>query len=700
MSDIEARIVQLRAQLRQADTDYYVRSSPTLSDFEYDALMRELQQAEKEHPEFDDPDSPTKRVGSDLSEGFVQEKHRYPMLSLGNTYNEGDVQEFFNRTQRLLGEEFEIVCELKFDGTSLSLTYEHGRLIKALTRGDGEKGDNVTANVRTIRSIPLQLTGDAYPDFFEIRGEVLMPWQVFEDLNREREAQEEPLLANPRNAASGTLKQLNPKIVAARRLDAYLYSLLGDSLPADKHYDNLQAARSWGFRVSEHMRVCRTLDEVMDFIHYWDTERRNLPVATDGIVLKVNSLKQQQELGLTAKSPRWAIAYKFQAERACTRLESVSFQVGRQGTVTPVANLSPVQLSGTVVKRATLHNADFMAQLDLRLGDRVYVEKGGEIIPKIVGVDLDARSGNVVREIPFIEKCPECGTPLVHEEGEAAWYCPNADACPPQIKGRIEHFVSRKAMNIEGIGEEIISMLYERGLLHGIADLYRLKAADVAALEGMGKKSASNLMKSLEASRKVPFERVLFALGIRFVGVNVARKLSAAFRNIDALMDASAETLAGVDEIGEKIAGSVVGYFADADHLALVEFLRSQGLQMAVGEDRQPTGNALQGLGIVISGVFTRHSRDEYKAIIEANGGKNLSSVSARTSFILAGDNMGPAKREKAEALGVRMVSEEEFLAMLPAEDDVTPSPAPAPKEEKAPKEEEAPFVPYMNSLF
>ncbi len=668
MSQARERIEALRRQLRQADYDYYVKSMPTLSDFEYDALMRELQQLEKEHPECFDADSPTMRVGSDLSTGFRQEAHHYPMLSLGNTYSEAEVQDFFNRTAKLLHDDFEIVCELKFDGTSISLTYEHGRLVKALTRGDGQKGDNVTANVRTIRSIPLQLPDGPWPDFFEMRGEVLMPWEVFELLNREREEQEEALFANPRNAASGTLKQLNPKVVASRKLDAYLYYLLGDKLPSDGHYENMQAARSWGFHVSDAMRKCRTLDEVMDFIHYWDTARRNLPFATDGIVLKVNSLRQQEELGYTAKSPRWAIAYKFQAERACTCLRSVSFQVGRQGTVTPVANLDPVQLSGTVVKRATLHNADFMKQLDLHLGDMVYVEKGGEIIPKIVGVDLDARINRPIEKIVFVDVCPECGTPLVREDGEAAWYCPNMDACPPQIEGRIEHFVSRKAMAIEGIGEEIVHLLCSKGMLHDISDIYRLKADELALLEGLGMKSAEKLMQSIAASRGVPYERVLFALGIRYVGETTAKKLAEAFPTIDALMDASLEQLSAVDEIGERIARSVVEWFSDAAHLAIVEALRAEGLQMASNAEKVLRGDVFAGMGIVISGVFNHHTRDEYKAMIEAYGGKNVASVSAKTSFILAGENMGPSKLEKAQALGVRIVDEETFLSMLPSE--------------------------------
>lgn len=688
------RIEALRERLRRADHDYYVLSAPDLSDFEYDALMRELQQLEAAWPEFFDENSPTQRVGSDLSEGFRQEAHHWPMLSLGNTYSLAEVEAFFQRTAKLLDDDFEIVCELKFDGTSISLTYEHGRLVKALTRGDGQRGDNVTRNVRTIRSIPLQLQGEGYPDFFEMRGEVLMPWQVFEDLNREREQNEEPLFANPRNAASGTLKQLNPQVVASRRLDAYLYYMLGDKLPGDSHYDNLQMARQWGFHVSDAMKKCRTLAEVSAFISYWDTERKNLPFATDGIVLKVNSLAQQEQLGYTAKSPRWAIAYKFQAERARTRLNSVDFQVGRTGIVTPVANLDAVQLSGTTVRRATLHNADFIENLDLHIGDMVYVEKGGEIIPKIVGVDVDHRSEAKVEKVHFVVTCPQCGAPLMREEGEAAWICPDWQHCPPQIKARLVHFASRRAMNIEGLGDETVDLMYRNGYLRDITDIYRLTVEDIASLERLGDKSARNLMAQIEQSRQVPFERVLFALGIRYVGESVAKKLAYAFRDIDTLANASFEQLAAVDEIGEKIAGKLRDFFASPLSRRQIETLKSYGLQFSLADDvGRPASDLLQGRTIVISGTFEHHSRDEYKAMIEAHGGKNAGSVSSKTDFILAGANMGPAKLEKAQALGIRLVDENEFLAMIAA----TPAAAPAVAPKDAPKARDEAF---MNSLF
>ena len=686
----EERIEALRERLRRADHDYYVLSAPDLSDFEYDAMMRELQQLEAAWPEFFDENSPTQRVGSDLSEGFRQEAHHWPMLSLGNTYSLAEVEAFFQRTAKLLDDDFEIVCELKFDGTSISLTYEHGRLVKALTRGDGQRGDNVTRNVRTIRSIPLQLQGEGYPDFFEMRGEVLMPWQVFEDLNREREQNEEPLFANPRNAASGTLKQLNPQVVASRRLDAYLYYMLGDKLPGDSHYDNLQMARQWGFHVSDAMKKCRTLAEVSAFISYWDTERKNLPFATDGIVLKVNSLAQQEQLGYTAKSPRWAIAYKFQAERARTRLNSVDFQVGRTGIVTPVANLDAVQLSGTTVRRATLHNADFIENLDLHIGDMVYVEKGGEIIPKIVGVDVDHRSEAKVEKVHFVVTCPQCGAPLMREEGEAAWICPDWQHCPPQIKARLVHFASRRAMNIEGLGDETVDLMYRNGYLRDITDIYRLTVEDIASLERLGDKSARNLMAQIEQSRQVPFERVLFALGIRYVGESVAKKLAYAFRDIDTLANASFEQLAAVDEIGEKIAGKLRDFFASPLSRRQIETLKSYGLQFALADDvGRPASDLLQGRTIVISGTFEHHSRDEYKAMIEAHGGKNAGSVSSKTDFILAGANMGPAKLEKAQALGIRLVDENEFLAMIAAAPAVAPKDAPKARGEA-----------FMNSLF
>lgn len=665
MNAIEERIKALRSELEQHNYNYYVLSSPTISDKEFDDKMSELQKLEEEHPEFFDPHSPTQRVGSDLSKEFEQVEHKYPMLSLGNTYSEADIREFYERMAKALNEPFEIVAELKYDGTSISLVYENGRLVRAITRGDGTRGDDVTANVRTIRSIPLKLQGDDYPENFEIRGEILLPWAEFDRLNKEREEQEEPLFANPRNAASGTLKQQNPAIVAARKLDAYLYYVLGENLPADTHYGNLEAARKWGFKIPDVIRICNSVEDILKYIEYWDTERKNLPVATDGIVLKVNSLRQQKNLGFTAKSPRWAIAYKFQAERACTRLNSVSFQVGRTGAVTPVANLEPVLLAGTVVKRASLHNADIIASLDLHIGDNVYVEKGGEIIPKIVGVDIDSRSFMMGDKVSFIKKCPECGSLLFRPEGEAAHYCPNTNGCPPQIKGRIEHFVTRKAMNIN-IGPETIEALYDAGLVKNIADLYDLKMTDLLSLERWAEKSARNLMESLRESKQVPFERVLFALGIRYVGETVAKRLALVFHSMDRIRNASFEELVSTNEIGERIAQSVVDYFADENNMAILARLENTGLQMKVSEESLASrSDKLQGLTIVISGTFSSFSRDEYKNMIEQNGGKNVGSVSKKTSFILAGENVGPAKLEKASKLGVRIVSEEEFLKML-----------------------------------
>ena len=665
MNAIEERIKALRSELEQHNYNYYVLSSPTISDKEFDDKMSELQKLEEEYPEFFDPHSPTQRVGSDLSKEFEQVEHKYPMLSLGNTYSEADIREFYERTAKALNEPFEIVAELKYDGTSISLVYENGRLVRAITRGDGTRGDDVTANVRTIRSIPLKLQGDDYPENFEIRGEILLPWAEFDRLNKEREEQEEPLFANPRNAASGTLKQQNPAIVAARKLDAYLYYVLGENLPADTHYGNLEAARKWGFKIPDVIRICNSVEDILKYIEYWDTERKNLPVATDGIVLKVNSLRQQKNLGFTAKSPRWAIAYKFQAERACTRLNSVSFQVGRTGAVTPVANLEPVLLAGTVVKRASLHNADIISSLDLHIGDNVYVEKGGEIIPKIVGVDVDSRSFMMGDKVSFIKKCPECGSLLFRPEGEAAHYCPNTNGCPPQIKGRIEHFVTRKAMNIN-IGPETIEALYDVGLVKNIADLYDLKMTDLLSLERWAEKSARNLMESLRESKQVPFERVLFALGIRYVGETVAKRLALVFHSMDRIRNASFEELVSTNEIGERIAQSVVDYFADENNMAILARLENTGLQMKVSEESLASrSDKLQGLTIVISGTFSSFSRDEYKNMIEQNGGKNVGSVSKKTSFILAGENVGPAKLEKASKLGVRIVSEEEFLKML-----------------------------------
>jgi len=661
---IKEQIEALRRELEQHNYNYYVLSTPSVSDFEFDAKMKELQDLEAAHPEFFDPNSPTQRVGSDIASGFEQVAHVYPMLSLGNTYSDGEIQDFYERTRKALNEEFELVCELKYDGTSISLTYENGVLARAVTRGDGEKGDDVTANVKTIRSIPLRLKGN-FPPSFEIRGEVLLPWAVFEELNREREAQEEPLFANPRNAASGTLKLQNPVVVASRKLDAYFYYMLGEKLPSDLHSGNLMVARSWGFKISDATKVCKTLEDVSAFINYWDVERKNLPVATDGIVIKVNSLTQQKNLGFTAKSPRWAIAYKFQAEKAVTRLNTVSYQVGRTGAVTPVANLDPVQLSGTVVRRASLHNADIIESLDLHIGDMVFVEKGGEIIPKITAVDKDARVliGDKVR---FIKNCPECGAELVRFEGEAAHYCPNESGCPPQIKGKMEHFVSRKAMNIDGLGSETINLLYQNDLLKNIADIYSLKVPDLVRLERLGTKSAYNIQTGVEKSKEVPFERVVFALGIRFVGETVAKKLAFAFKNMETLERATLEELVAVDEIGERIAQSVIQYFSDSANINTINKLKEAGLQMSLSEEKlQARGSALEGLSIVISGSFKHHSRDEYKNLIEINGGKNVGSVSAKTSFILAGENMGPEKLKKAEKLGVKLVDENTFLSMI-----------------------------------
>ena len=664
MTEIE-RIDQLREELHAHNYNYYVLNAPVISDQEFDRLMRELQELEAKHPEHFDANSPTMRVGSDINKNFVQVEHRYPMLSLGNTYSEAEVTEFYERVRKSLNEDFEICCEMKFDGTSISLTYEDGKLVRAVTRGDGTKGDDVTDNVKTIRSVPLVLHGEGYPKSFEIRGEILMPWVVFEELNRERELREEPLFANPRNAASGTLKSQNSSVVANRKLDAYLYYLLGDNLPFDGHYENLQAAEKWGFKISHIMRKVRSLDEIFAFINYWDIERKNLPVATDGIVLKVNSLRQQRNLGYTAKSPRWAIAYKFQAEQALTKLLKVTYQVGRTGAVTPVANLEPVQLSGTVVKRASLHNADIIASLDLHIGDMVYVEKGGEIIPKITGVDVASRPADS-EKVEFITHCPECGSRLIRYEDEAAYYCTNETNCPPQIKGKIEHFISRRAMNIEGLGPETVDQFYQEGMIHDVADLYALKAGEISRLERLGEKSAENIVKGIEASKQVPYERVLFALGIRFVGETVAKKVARAFRSIDALEAATLDDLIHVDEIGEKIAQSIILYFANEQNRRLVERLRQAGLRMeAAEEDLSGHTDILQGKSVVVSGVFARHSRDEYKALIEKHGGKNVGSISKKTSFILAGENMGPSKQEKASQLGIPIVSEEEFLSMI-----------------------------------
>ena len=663
--DEKQRILQLRRELNEHNYKYYVLNQPTIGDQEFDFMMHELQDLEARHPEMADPASPTQRGGSDVSTEFRQVAHNYTMLSLANTYNEQDVADFYNSVKKGLGgEDFEICCEMKYDGLSISLTYVDGRLTQAVTRGDGVHGDDVTANVRTIRSIPLVLKDGDWPREFEIRGEILLPWREFERINSEREAAEEPLFANPRNAASGTLKSLDPKVAASRRLDAYLYYLLGDGIEGDGHYENLMRAKAWGFKISDGMRKVKTLQEIYDFIAYWDTERKNLPVATDGIVLKVNSLRQQRALGYTAKSPRWAIAYKFKAERECTRLNEVTYQVGRTGQITPVANMEPVQLAGTTVRRATLNNEDFIRSLDLHEGDYVYVEKGGEIIPKIVGVDTSRRQADA-RPVEFITHCPECGAELVRYKGEAAHYCPNDAGCPPQIKGRIEHFISRKAMNIDSLGPETVDEYYHRGLIHNVADLYDIRVEQING-DGSRQKSAQRVVDGIAASRQVPFERVVFALGIRFVGETSARLLARKFKNIDALANASLQELMDVDGIGEVIAKSVITYFHNPANVEIVNRLHAYGLQMQLSnEQMQAQDTKLEGKSIVISGVFTRHSRDEYKRIIEENGGKNVGSISGKTSFILAGDNMGPAKLQKAEKLGVPIIDEDTFLKMI-----------------------------------
>lgn len=667
MSDIQKKIQQLRDELNQFNYDYYVLSRPSISDYEFDLKLKELQELELTYPEYLDSTSPTQRVGSDISKEFIQVKHKYPMLSLSNTYSEGEVNDFYERVKKSLNEDFEIVCELKYDGTSISLIYEDGRLQQAITRGDGEKGDDVTNNVKTIQSIPLVLRGNTYPALFEMRGEILMPWNVFEELNKERLEQEEPLFANPRNAASGTLKLQNSSLVAKRKLDAYLYYMLGENLPETTHYGNLLKASEFGFKISEAIRKCNTLEQIIDFIHYWDIERKNLPVATDGIVLKVNSLSQQRNLGYTAKSPRWAIAYKFQAEKAITRLNSVSYQVGRTGAVTPVANLDPVQLSGTVVKRATLHNADIIEALDLYVGDMVFVEKGGEIIPKITAVDVENRV-LIGSKITFITNCPECGSKLVRMEGEAAYYCPNEDNCPPQIKGKLEHFVSRKAMNIDGLGKETIDLLYQNGLVRNISDFYKLKLTDLAYLERLGEKSGKNILEGLSKSKEVSFERVLFALGIRYVGETVAKKLANTLHNIDNIQNSTIEELTNIDEIGERIAESVYNYFRNEKNLELIFRLKAVGLQFQISDLRLSLKtNRLAGLKFVISGTFARHSRDELKKMIDENGGKNIGSVSSAVDYILAGENMGPSKLEKAQKMNIKIISEEEFLTMIEA---------------------------------
>ena len=693
-------ILALRKELEQANYQYYVLNAPTMSDYEFDQKLRRLQDLEALYPDMFDASSPTQRVGSDLNahesaslengaksayslevkakgKGFAQVAHKYPMLSLSNTYSQEEIEDWL----RKLPENVEIVCELKYDGLSISLWYENGVLTKALTRGDGLKGDNVIENIKTITTIPQYIStlesGARIPDFIELRGEVLLSWEAFDRLNKEREAQEEPLFANPRNAASGTLKLQDSDEVARRGLDCYLYYMLGENLPASHHYDRLQIAKQWGFPISDAVKVCHSLEEVMEYIHYWDTERKNLPVATDGIVLKVNDLSIQEELGYTAKSPRWAIAYKFPAEKQLTRLNAITYQVGRTGVVTPVANLEAVQLSGTTVQRATLHNEDFIRQLDIREGDMVWVEKGGEIIPKIIGKEvphsgslengtsaysLEFRGGGYT----FPTKCPECGAKLVRVEGEAAWRCPNEVSCPPQIKGKMEHFVSRKAMNIDGLGSETIDLLYSQGLLKNIADIYVLTQEDIACQERLGEKSAQNILAGIEQSKQVPWARVLFALGIRMVGETTAKKIARRFPSIDQLQWATIEQLTAIEDVGEQIANNIIAYFNDLNNLEIINRLREAGVQMESQEVEQvPQSDILQGKSIVVSGVFSYHSRDEYKAMIEANGGKNVGSVSKKTSFILAGDNMGPEKRKKAESLGVEIITEEQFLSML-----------------------------------
>lgn len=661
------RIQQLRNELHRHNYNYYVLNSPEISDREFDILLKELEELEKRHPESFDPNSPTQRVGSDLSEGFIQAQHVYPMLSLANTYSIDDVDAWFHRVDDALsGQEVTVVGEMKFDGSGISLIYEHGRLVRAVTRGDGEKGDVVTDNVRTIRSIPLQLQGKGWPDFFEIRGEIVLPWAAFDRLNAERAAAGEPLFANPRNAASGTLKLLNPAEVARRGLDAYLYYLLGENLPYDNHYDNMIAARSWGFKVSDAMTKLHSLSEVDRYITYWDSARKELPVATDGLVFKVNSLRQQLNLGFTAKSPRWAVAYKFAAERALTRLRFVSFDVGRMGIITPVANLEPVLLSGTIVKRASMHNDDIMRALDIHESDMLYVEKGGEIIPKITGVDVDERIPGA-RAVEFVSHCPACGTPLVRIEGEAAWICPNRAGCVPQIVGRIEHFVGRRMMNIDGIGEETAAALHAHGFVSNIADLYDLRPEQLMTIEGFGEKSAARVIEGIAASRDVPFERVIYALSIPYVGETTAKKVARSAGSIDRLMSMTAPELEAIEDVGPRIARTIADFFADERNRDIIERLRQAGLQMSVAEELrgEPISDALAGKTFVISGVFSRHSRDEYKNLIERHGGKNVGSISKKTDYVLAGENMGPAKLEKAGKLGIPIINEDQFLAMI-----------------------------------
>ena len=678
------RMRELEQYLEQCNYQYYVENNPTISDFEFDALLRELQDLEAKYPDEADPNSPTRRVGSDLTSEFESVEHRYAMQSLANTYSSEELGEWIDRITREVSD-VEFVCELKFDGTAISLCYENGVLQRAVTRGDGKRGDDVTNNVRTIGSVPMKLRGEGYPAVFEIRGEIYMPYASFDRLNREREAAGEAPMANPRNAAAGTLKQQSSQVVARRGLDCTLYHIAGDDLPFATHIENLEAARTWGFKVSEHMKVCRSRQEIEAFIAYWDTERKNLPFATDGIVIKVNSYAQQRTLGSTAKAPRWAVAYKFQAERALTRLVSVDFQVGRTGAITPVANLEPVQLAGTVVKRASIHNADQIAALDIRLGDMVYVEKGGEIIPKITEVELSERPADS-KPFEYITHCPECGSELVRYEGEAKHFCPNSTECKPQIIGRIVHFVSRKAMDIEGLGGETIELLWENGMLKDIADIYDLNPQQLAALPRLGDKSAANILDGVRASKSVPFERVLFALGIRFVGETTAKYIATHFRTLDAIAAATVEELSEAEEVGSKIAVAITEYFADEHNRSIVERLKSAGLKFEI-EEKQRSSNALEGKSVVISGKFVGRSRDDMKALVEEHGGRNLAAVSANVDFIVAGENMGPAKRQKAEKLGVTILNEEEFMALIegtPAVEQVSiPEPQPTKEETK-----------------
>ncbi len=660
------RIETLRREINRHNHSYYVLNRPTVSDRDFDMMLKELESLEKGFPEFQDPDSPTMRVGSDLTKEFTHVVHARPMMSLSNTYSIGEVDEWFERVDKALGgESFEVVGEMKFDGTSISITYKGGRMVRAVTRGDGTQGDDVTANVRTIRSVPLQLMPGDWPDEFEIRGEILMPWEVFERLNAERAYNEEPLFANPRNAASGTLKMQDPREVARRHLDARFYYLLSDHLPYYNHYENMLAAEHWGFKVSKSMALLHSLKEVDDFVAYWDEHRKELPVATDGLVFKVNSLRQQLNLGFTAKSPRWAVAFKFNPERACTPLQEVTFETGRMGIVTPVANLKPVLLSGTIVKRASLHNADIVAELDIHQGDWLYVEKAGEIIPQIVGVDIEKRPKDALK-IEYVTKCPVCGTPLERIYGDAAWVCPNKYGCRPQITGRIEHFCARRMMDIDGIGEETAELLFSCGLVENIGQLYDLTAEKLSKLDRIGEKTASRIIKGIEASREVPFERVLYALSIPNVGETTAKRLAKGVGSMERLMEMDVEEISAIQDIGPVIARNIYDFLREPVNVSNIERLREAGVRLALSEEQLTvSGNALEGKTIVISGTFSHHSRDEYKDLIEREGGKNSGSISKKTSFVLAGENMGPAKREKCEKLGIPMIGEDEFLDMI-----------------------------------